>query len=312
MADPVPHDIRQLADERARARRARAWATADRIKGELEAAGWRVEDAGTLYSLERLPPAVVEVDGELRYGSSVAVPSRLEEPASPGVTVVLAAQDRAGVLPTAVGALLRELPARRLVVVADAPSPGVGAELVLLPAGIDVVRLTKRLGLAAAWNAGIRRVATEAVLVLDPRVEVDGEIARAAVAALADPGVAVAGVRGLTSEDLVHLKPAPDPAGDVFAVDRLAMAFRRADYVARGPLDEHFVLGDYLDAWWSFVLRDPAEGEAAEPRRAVLLSTPVTVRGEDALSDERIARKQRYRFLKSFATRRDLLVEAAG
>mgnify|MGYP003347386337 CR=1 FL=1 len=35
------------------------------------------------------------------------------------------------------------------------------------------------------------------------------------------------------------------------AVSGLALAFRRADYTDRGPLDEHFALDAYLDAWWS-------------------------------------------------------------
>ena len=41
------------------------------------------------------------------------------------------------------------------------------------------------------------------------------------------------------------------------------MAFRRADYVARGPLDEHFAFYRNLDIWWSLVLRDQDE-DAAE------------------------------------------------
>jgi hypothetical protein len=48
------------------------------------------------------------------------------------------------------------------------------------------------------------------------------------------------------------------------------IAFRRADYVALGPLDERFVTPAWLDVWWSLRLRagaDPdwTETEAAEP-----------------------------------------------
>ena len=44
---------------------------------------------------------------------------------------------------------------------------------------------------------------------------------------------------------------------DVVAIEGYAQAFRRADYVARGPLDEHFAFYRNLDIWWSLVLRDP-------------------------------------------------------
>ncbi len=310
MPDPVPHPMRQLADERARARRTRDWAAADRLKAELEAAGWRVIDAGTMYSLERLPPPVVEVDGDVAYGSSEAVPSRLDEPASAAATVVLVAEDRPGLLPVAVGALLSGSPGAQVVVVANGPADDVAAEVTALR-GIEVVRMARRLGAAAARNAGVRRAIGRVVVLLDPRVEAQGDLAGSLAAALADRTVGVAGLRGLATDDLVHFRPAPDGPADVVAVDGLAMAFWRADYAARGPLDEHFTLDAYLDAWWSLVLRDVPEDAVlgvSAPGRAVLVDVPHVLHGEaPAAPDERLARKQRYRFLKSFATRRDLL-----
>jgi hypothetical protein len=47
------------------------------------------------------------------------------------------------------------------------------------------------------------------------------------------------------------------------------MAFRRADYVALGPLDERFVTPAWLDVWWSLRVRageDPdwTDAEAGE------------------------------------------------
>ena len=77
--DAVPPEIRDLADARSDARRARDWATADRLKDELATAGWKVVDAASLYTLERAAPPDVEVDGSLRYGSAASVPSRLDD-----------------------------------------------------------------------------------------------------------------------------------------------------------------------------------------------------------------------------------------
>lgn len=315
MADPVPHDIRQLADERARARRARDWTTADRLKAELEREGWRVVDAGTLYSLERLPPPVVEVDGMFRYGASAAVPSRLDEPALSGCTFVLVADDVGGLLPRAVAAVMAHCAAAQVVVVANAPSPEVTAEVAAVAAGVDVVWLAPRLGVAAAWNAGLRRVSSEIAAVLDVRVGVRGDAAAAFTAALEDAEVAVAGLRGLVTTDLVRFEPALPGAATADAVDRLGIAFRRADLIARGPLDEHFATGDYLDVWWSLMLRDVDEtaGVEAAPRRAAVVETPFALLGEVAApADERLAKKARYRFLRYFATRRDLLGGPGG
>ncbi len=315
MADPVPHDIRALADERSRARRAHDWSTADRLKAELAAAGWNVVDAASLYTLERRPEAVVEVDGELRLGTSEAVPSLLDEQATAAATVVVVADDTAGVLARSAAAVLAHSPGVQVVVVANQPSPAVATEIAGLPAVVEVVRLASRLGAAAACNAGIRRAAGGGVVLMSPRLEAQGDLVGALAAELADPTVAVAGIEGRTTTDLVHFAATPPGVTAADTVSLRAMAFRRADYIARGPLDERFTLDAPLEAWWGFVLRDvPEDADAdAAPRRAVVLALPFGVMGEEPPPpDERLAKKQRYRFLKWFAGRRDLLVCPPG
>src|SRR5215218_1729860 len=85
----IPDDVLTLAHERARARGERDWTEADRLRAEIEAAGWKIVDRGTDFALEPAHAPTVDVGGAVRYGSSEAVPSRLEEPASAGATVVL-------------------------------------------------------------------------------------------------------------------------------------------------------------------------------------------------------------------------------
>ena len=101
------------------------------------------------------------------------------------------------------------------------------------------------------------------------------------------------------------------------AIEGYAIAFRRADYVARGPLDEHFAFYRNLDIWWSLVLREQGEDAAqgATPRRAVRVAGVQVVRHEHrgwaSLPEgdrDRLSKKNFYRVLKRFATRRDLLV----
>src|SRR5947199_49499 len=75
------------------ARAARDWPAADRIRAEIEAAGWKIVDRGTDFALEPAQAPTVATDGLVRYGSVDAVPSRLDEPDSGRATVVLVATD---------------------------------------------------------------------------------------------------------------------------------------------------------------------------------------------------------------------------
>jgi cysteinyl-tRNA synthetase len=201
-------------------------------------------------------------------------------------------------------ALLDELDAR------DPGAPGVR---------VEVVRLSARLGAAAALNAGIRRAAAPVVVVLDASVEATGDVITPLVAALDDPSVAVAGPFGIVSTDLRQFEEPAAGVTEVDAIEGYAMAFRRRDFVDRGPLDEHFAFYRNLDIWWSLVLRDgdrDDEGEETQPiRRAVRIPDAPVVRHEHRgwtslpeAERDRLSKKNFYRVLKRFATRRDLLV----
>ena len=132
----------------------------------------------------------------------------------------------------------------------------------------------------------------------------------ALVAALEDPTVAVAGPFGLVSDDLRTYEEPPAGTVDVVAIEGYAQAFRRSDYVARGPLDEHFAFYRNLDIWWSLVLRD--EGEGQPPRRALAVPLPAERhehRGWTSLPEaerERRSKRNFYRIIDRFGARRDL------
>jgi hypothetical protein len=326
--DP-PEDIVALADERSAARRARDFETADRLKAAIEAAGWRVVDAASLYTLEPATPPDLEVDGEVRYGSSASVPSRLEEAPVGTATVVVVAEDDAEAVGRTLAALVEHAPdGTQVVVVANAPSDAQAAALGALDAAdpgapgvvTEVVRTATRLGCAAALNAGIRRAAAPVVVVVEAGLVPDGDLVGPVVAALDDERVAVAGPVALVTDDLRSFTVAAgDDAREPDAIAGLAIGFRRSDYVDRGPLDERFTVPAWLDAWWSLVLRDLGEDDDLEtgPRRAAQTADvgvgesaqPPTV--ADAPAD-RATKKAFYRFLKDFAARRDLLAGPEG
>lgn len=328
--DPAPDQVVRLADARATARRNRDWASADALLDQIRAAGWKVVDVGTLYDLVRAAPPDIDDGGTIRFGSSTSVPSRLDEPASGTASVVLLATDWPNDLARTLAALMATAPAGTQVVVVDngASEAQAAALEALASAGamtdgltLEVVRMSARLGFAAALNAGIRRATSAVVILLDTSVEPRADLVSAVVAALDDPAVAVAGPFGIVSDDLRRFLDAGEGVIDVDAIEAYAMGFRRSDYAARGPLDEHFVFYRNLDVWWSLVLRDQGEGEPSDaaPRRAVRV-TGVALerhahRGWSSLPDEerdRLSKKNYYRVLKRFASRRDLLVGGAG
>ncbi|HEY8238527.1 MAG TPA: glycosyltransferase, partial [Candidatus Limnocylindrales bacterium] len=196
------------------------------------------------------------------------------------------------------------------------------------PAPIELVRTSAVLGHAAALNIGIRRSTAPIVIVLDPSVVPAADIVTPLVRALDDPGVAVAGPFGLVSADLRRFeevvaapaasnresdKPAPARRAAA-AIQGYLMAFRRADAIERGPLDEGFRFYRNLDIWWSLVLRD--EGEDAPPRRAVVVPGLSLTRGEPRAwastapaERDRLSKRNFYRVLDSFRTRPELAVE---
>jgi cysteinyl-tRNA synthetase len=305
----IPDDILSLAHDRAAARTAQDWAAADRIRAEIEAAGWKIVDRGTDFALEPAVPPTIESEGQVRYGSSDAIPSRLGEPPTSIATVVLVATDWPADLERALAGLRGHAPDRcSIVVVADAPSPDQASALPPGDDDLEVVRTSERLGTGAAWNIGIRRASGSVVVILDTSVEPTGDLITPLVAALADPTVGVAGGFGIVSADLRSFEDAP--AGDVTAIESYAMAFRRDDAAARGPLDERFRFYRNLDIWWSLVLRD--EGEGSPPRRALAVPLPATRhehRGWTSLLEaerDRLSKRNFYRIIDRFGWRRDL------
>lgn len=52
--EDVPDNVRELAEKRRAARRAKDWATSDALRGELTALGWAVKDSKDGYTLEKI------------------------------------------------------------------------------------------------------------------------------------------------------------------------------------------------------------------------------------------------------------------
>ena len=323
MANRAPESVEDLARQRSDARAARDWATADRLRGEIEAAGWRVVDAGSDYRLEPGSVPDVEVGGEVRYGRSEAVPSRLDDPAIGFASVILVAAPEPADTRRCLDALTSAAPdGTDVIVVADGlpdrALAGLRSEDFETRNGppVELVRTSAVLGQAAALNAGIRRARAEVVIAIDPSIVPTADVVAPLVRVLDDPSVAIAGPFGLLSADLRRFDEAvaeADQPRDVAAVQGYLMGFRRADSLARGPLDEGFRFYRNLDIWWSLVLRD--EDEGTRPRRAVAVpglrlerSEPWAWTATLPAERDRLSKRNFYRVLDRFRTREDLAV----
>jgi hypothetical protein len=332
---PVPDDVRALADARAMARAGRDWSEADRLRSEIEAAGWTIVDRGFSYRLARAHAPDIEIAGRMLYGRSDAVPSRLGEPATTAASIIVVGADDPDPLDRTVAALRRtDPPDTQVVLVGNGPSPEVDAllqRLAVVTAGeaapgrppptdpvaldgavsgpLEVLGTSVRLGWPAAVNAGLRRATGNVVILLDPGLEPSGDIVTALESTLSDPAVGVVGAWGSVTEDLRRYQAAPP--GEVDVVDGACLAFRRVDLLARGPLDERFRTRRHLDAWWSLTLRD--EGDGATPRRAIRVADLPIERTEGnerplekAAEHDRAEKRDFYRLLERFRARPDL------
>lgn len=307
----VPPSVLDAAHARSAARAAGNFDEADRLRVDIEAAGWNVIDSGSNFRLEPAHPADLEVDGIVRYGQSDSVPSRLGEPAGADATLVIVVTEDVEQLDRAITRHVEHVPPEtQIVLVADGPTPALDRHLRDLPERIEVVCTSARLGLGAAWNVGIRRSVGRIIVVCQPGVEPTGDYVTPIAMALTDPAVAVAGPFGFTSGNLRHFRPIA--AGIAATIDGQVLGFRRADAGAFGPVDERFQESAHLDTWWSLVLRDG--GPEGPTRRAVVIpGLPVQL--QDAAPDSavepqaaRSAKRNFYRLQAQFRDRTDLAV----
>ncbi len=313
-----PPDVLECARERAAARAEHDFARADALRAQIEAAGWKVIDRRTSFHLEPAAPPTLEEDGGIRYGHATDVPSLLDAPPTAPFTVEVIAEDWPDDLARTLAGLREHAPAgTQVIVVANQPSPDQAARLAIgspdlapIAGGeLELVWTSERLGHAAARNVGLRRVRGEIVILADPSVEPVGDALSPLAHAFEDPRVAVAGAAGFVTSDLRRYADAPGPSADVIGLAWLA--FRRADYVSLGPLDERFAFFRSLDVWWSLRLRAGAD-KSAPPREARRIDLPLA-RHEDrawtALPDaerDRLSKRNFYRVLDEYRDRADL------
>ena len=198
----APDVVRDLAERRAAARTAKDFAEADRLRAEIEAAGWRVIDGPSGWSLEAAPagPAAGPVAAE-------AVADVREEAPTFDASIQWVCEGWPEDIERAIGAFRRFATGPLQFVVADVTRAGPGR----WGEDVEVLDLEPGTGWAAARNAGLRRTRSDVVLAMDGSVEPADDVIGPLTAVLADPGVGIAGPFGIVTRDLRTFEEAPDP-----------------------------------------------------------------------------------------------------
>jgi cysteinyl-tRNA synthetase len=175
-------------------------------------------------------------------------------------------------------------------------------------------------GAAAARNLALRGNRGTFVALIDPSVELRGDVWSPLLAALGDRSVGAAGPFGLLTADMRHFheveardaESTTPVATEVDALQNYLMVFRRADVARIGPLDERFRFYRILDLDLSYAIR------AGVGRLLSLDGLPV-VRHRHALWEslaegdrEERSRKNFGRFLKRWDHRHDLQRHASS
>jgi len=303
-----PDEIRLLVAERAAARRAGDYATADELRDRIHGLGWEVQDSATGSTARPLLPERPAATGYARPGD---LTSLLAEPPTVAASVQVVAEDDPDDLARLLSGLEAHPPdaAWELIVVANAPSFDLSVLLgqASLPVEPAMIATSERLGWADSRNLGLRRSRGEITVILDTSVEPTGDFVVPLLAAMEDPGVGIAGGWGVTSGDAREFVEAP--AGAVDAIEAYCLALRRdALRAIGGGFDPRFRFYRNADLDLSFAVRD-AGWQAV--RVADLPLVRHEHRGWAALPPaerDRLSKRNFYRFLKHWGARRDLLI----
>jgi glycosyltransferase involved in cell wall biosynthesis len=300
----VPDEIRRLAEERERARTARDFGAADDLRERIRRGGFEVTDTpdGPQLSAHPSPARAAREAARLRPND---VESLLGDPPSFDASVQWIVEG----WPLDV---VRGIESFRSTGVGERSVQHVVVDLTDRegwPQHVDVIRLDRGTGWAAARNAGLQRTAGEIVLLVDGSVEATGEVIGPLVDTLRDRSVGLTGPFGLVTDDLREFRESPGPECD--AVEGYLMAFRRS-LLAEGPrFDERFKYYRSADIEFSFQVR-------ARGLRATVTQVPVRRHEHRMWANtpedrrERLSKRNFYRFLERWRERMDLTVGAGG
>jgi hypothetical protein len=304
----APPQVTALAEQRAAARAAKDYAESDRLRERIAAAGWVVRDGPQGWALLECPPYAV-------LGSVAELPDRSGEPDSRRCTVALLAEGWPDDVRICVEALLTHAPDDVVVVLLDNADVDGSAALVHAlatehPGRVEELHVERAAGWAEAHQALLLADVAQVHVLMDPSTVLEGDALTPLLDALADPGVAGAGWRGVVVQDGWR-EFADAGVGEVEALLGYLLAVRRPAAL-RVPFPAGARFYRNADLEWSFLLRDAGVGRLVVPAGDL----PVRQDRHRGYCDsepgyrDRESKKNYDRFLQRFRGREDLRLRA--
>ncbi len=311
----APTEMLEQLLRRAHLRDMREYGAADQIRDALEDFGYIVEDYERGSRIR--PKAQWERMTEDRdvVSSTAEVPSLVDQDDAFDFTVGIVVCNYADDAKRVVKSALEWAHGRNLEVVAlDNGSTDTTGEwlddLSSKDSRVRVIHADHKLGEAAAKNIVLKQSLGRTVVLLDPSVEVGGDIYGPLDAMLDEREVGVAGPFGLRTDNLHHFHDGEGESGDMDAMQAYCFAFRRDSLKEVGLMRESFRFYRNLDIDFSFHFKERGKRILADSSLPVILHEHrVWSELADAERDE-LSLKNYRRFLQKWGDRADLLVSS--
>lgn len=305
----IPPEILALSHERDLLRRRGNYQRADELKRQIEDAGYAVKDNPHGAHLVILPG--VDVDGKM-YRMARQLPSLLDEADTCTFSVIILAQNSYDRVRRCIGSVLRfaDQSAIELLLVDNASQDGIdlwAEALKYQEPRLHVLRTTRTMGVAEAYNVALKQSHGHYILLLDSSAELTGDIFTPLEKTLANEEVGITGLHGLRTDDLRHFEECKHEEAEV--VDSQCMAFSRKLLKKVGLFDERYRYPHYMDIDFNLAIRDTGAEAVVTPDLPIIYHADESNEEITDAERTRLVKRNFYRFLEKWGDREDLLLE---
>ena len=288
---------------------------ADRIRSDLEDAGYVVEDGRSSSRIR--PKADWEKLTEDRdiVSSAAEVPSLVDEVDSREVTIGIVACNYAEDVKRAVRGAFNWANGRDLeaLILDNGSTDGTSEwleELASQDSRVRVIHADHKLGEGAAKNIVLKQSLGRTVILLDTSAEICSDIYGRLEEMLDQKDAGVAGPFGLRTDNLHHFHDGEGESGEMDAMQAYCFAFRRSALKEVGLMRESFRFYRNLDIDYSFHFKEAGKRIFADASLGVVQHEHrVWTELAEGERDE-LSLKNYRRFLEKWGDRADLLVSS--
>jgi GT2 family glycosyltransferase len=307
----IPEDILALSHERDLLRRKGQYDRADLLKERIESAGYAIKDNPHGAHLVVLPG--VNVDGHT-YRTARELPSLLKESDLYTFSIhVLVQNETTQQAQECIESILHhpQQQTYELFIIDNATNNGFDLWAEGLRGQnnkIHLLRTTRKMGEAEAYNMGLKQSRGRYILILDAFARVQSDILTGLANTLMNEQVGLTGPHGLRTDDLRHFEASEET--EVEAITLSCLAFKRELLAQTDLFDEGYRYPYFMDIDFSFALRDYGVQAVLTPAIPLVYQehnpSPALSENERA----RIQRRNFYRFLQKWGNREDMLLDS--